>query len=43
MATTERLPVVGYHTTFPSVGFVQRQTEGYRWLPMSCQLTPGME
>ena len=43
MAAAERLPVVGYHTTFPSVGFVQKQTEGYRWLPVSYQLTSGME
>lgn len=38
MAAAERLPVVGYHTSFPSLGFVQKQNEGYRWLPVSYQL-----
>lgn len=38
MAAAERLPVVGYHTSFPSIGFVQKQTEGYRWHPVSYQL-----
>jgi glyoxylase-like metal-dependent hydrolase (beta-lactamase superfamily II) len=40
MAAAERLPVVGYHTSFPSVGFVQKENEGYRWLPVSYQLHP---
>jgi hypothetical protein len=35
----ERLPVVGYHTSFPSVGFVQRAGAGYRWVPVTYQLT----
>ncbi len=38
MAATERLPVVGYHASFPSIGFVQKEREGYRWLPVSYQL-----
>jgi glyoxylase-like metal-dependent hydrolase (beta-lactamase superfamily II) len=38
MAATERLLVMGYHTSFPSVGFVQRATAGYRWLPVTYQL-----
>jgi glyoxylase-like metal-dependent hydrolase (beta-lactamase superfamily II) len=38
MAAAERLLVAGYHTTFPSLGFVQRQASGYRWLPVSYQL-----
>ncbi len=38
MAAAERLPVVGYHMSFPSLGFVQKQNEGYRWLPVSYQL-----
>jgi glyoxylase-like metal-dependent hydrolase (beta-lactamase superfamily II) len=38
MAATDRLAVVGYHTSFPSVGFVERRTGGgYRWLPASYQ------
>lgn len=40
MAATDRLPVVGYHMPFPSLGFVERRSsEGYRWLPHSYQLT----
>jgi glyoxylase-like metal-dependent hydrolase (beta-lactamase superfamily II) len=38
MAAAERLPVVGYHASFPSVGFVQQANVGYRWLPVSYQL-----
>ena len=38
MAATERLAVVGYHTSFPSIGFVQRRgPHGYRWIPLTCQ------
>jgi glyoxylase-like metal-dependent hydrolase (beta-lactamase superfamily II) len=37
MAAAERLPVVGYHTSFPSVGFVQKESVGYRWLPVTYQ------
>lgn len=37
MAATDRLPVIGYHTSFPSLGFVQRQSTGYRWIPASYQ------
>ena len=39
MAAVERLPAVGYHTSFPSVGFVQRAGAGYRWVPVTYQLT----
>ena len=38
IAAAERLPVVGYHASFPSLGFVQKQTVGYKWLPVSYQL-----
>lgn len=38
MAATERLPVVGYHMFFPSIGFVQRRgRHGYRWIPLTYQ------
>ena len=37
MAATERLAVVGYHTSFPSVGFVQRERVGYRWVAVTYQ------
>jgi glyoxylase-like metal-dependent hydrolase (beta-lactamase superfamily II) len=39
MAATDRLPVVGYHMPFPSIGFVERNGAGsYRWLAHSYQL-----
>ncbi len=38
MAAVERIPVVGYHTSFPSVGFVQKAGAAYRWLPLTYQL-----
>lgn len=38
MAATERLPVLGYHTSFPSLGFVTRDGTGYRWIPETYQL-----
>lgn len=38
MAATDRIPVTGYHTSFPSLGFVERRPAGgYRWLPASYQ------
>jgi glyoxylase-like metal-dependent hydrolase (beta-lactamase superfamily II) len=39
MAAAERLPVVEYHTSFPSVGFVRKQGVGYRWVPVTDQLS----
>lgn len=38
MAAAERLPVIGYHMSFPSVGFVEAAGTGYRWVPESYQL-----
>jgi glyoxylase-like metal-dependent hydrolase (beta-lactamase superfamily II) len=38
MAAKERIPVVGYHSSFPSVGFVQGIGAGYRWVPVTYQL-----
>ncbi len=40
MTATERLPVIGYHMPFPSIGYVERLgATGYRWLPHSYQLS----
>ena len=38
MAATDRLPIIGYHMPFPSLGFVERAGNAYRWLPHSYQL-----
>lgn len=43
MAARERLPVVGYHSSFPSVGFVEKlsaqsaKSVDYRWVPVTYQ------
>lgn len=38
MTAAERLPVLGYHTSFPSLGFVARAGAGFRWIPETYQL-----
>ncbi len=39
MAATDRLPVIGYHMPFPSIGYVERTTPAsYHWLAHSYQL-----
>jgi glyoxylase-like metal-dependent hydrolase (beta-lactamase superfamily II) len=41
LAATDRLPVIGYHMPFPSIGYVERLgTAGYRWLAHTYQLNP---
>ncbi len=39
MLATERIPVIGYHMPFPSIGYVERQSPiAYRWLAHTYQL-----
>ncbi|WP_108682645.1 MBL fold metallo-hydrolase [Methyloceanibacter sp. wino2] len=39
MVATDRVAVSGFHMPFPSLGYVERRTDGgYRWLPHSYQL-----
>ncbi|CCB67813.1 MBL fold metallo-hydrolase [Hyphomicrobium sp. MC1] len=39
MAATDRIPVIGYHMPFPSIGYVERNGPGsYRWLAHTYQL-----
>ena len=38
MAATDRVLVAGYHTSFPSLGYVTRDGLGYRWIPLTYQL-----
>jgi glyoxylase-like metal-dependent hydrolase (beta-lactamase superfamily II) len=38
MIATERLPFIGYHMPFPSVGFVEKLDTGYRWVQETYQL-----
>jgi glyoxylase-like metal-dependent hydrolase (beta-lactamase superfamily II) len=37
MAATDGLAITGYHMPFPSIGYVERVGEGYRWTPASYQ------
>lgn len=37
MIATDRLPFIGYHMPFPSVGFVEKASEGYRFIPETYQ------
>jgi glyoxylase-like metal-dependent hydrolase (beta-lactamase superfamily II) len=39
MAARERPWVIGFHMPFPAVGAVEATHDGYRWLPLSYQLT----
>ncbi|ESR24794.1 MBL fold metallo-hydrolase [Lutibaculum baratangense] len=38
MVATDRIPAIGYHMPFPSVGFVERAAGGYRWVAASYQM-----
>ena len=38
MVATERIPFLGYHMPFPSVGFIEPLDGGYRFVPASYQM-----
>jgi glyoxylase-like metal-dependent hydrolase (beta-lactamase superfamily II) len=38
MAATGKLFVAGYHMPFPGIGYVEKASGGYRWVPHSYQL-----
>ncbi|KQT77894.1 MBL fold metallo-hydrolase [Methylobacterium sp. Leaf466] len=40
MAAADEILVAGYHTAFPSLGYVVAMGTGYRWIPVSYQLDP---
>lgn len=37
MAAMDRIAVTGYHMPFPSIGFVEKIGDGYRWTPAAYQ------
>lgn len=41
MIATDRIPFLGYHMPFPSVGFAESQGDGFRFVPASYQLMLG--
>lgn len=38
MAATDGIPVIGHHMPFPSLGYVERAGDSYRWQPASYQM-----
>lgn len=38
MVASDSIPVIGYHMPFPSLGYVDRHGDGYRWVPASYQM-----
>ena len=38
MAATDGQMIIGHHMPFPSVGFIERTTQSYRWLPATYQM-----
>lgn len=39
MIAADRVPFIGYHMPFPSIGYVETVGGNYRWVPASYQLT----
>ncbi len=37
MVAVDRIAVAGFHMPFPSVGFVEKSANGYRWVPATYQ------
>jgi glyoxylase-like metal-dependent hydrolase (beta-lactamase superfamily II) len=37
MVSADKIPVVGFHMPFPSVGWVEKTATSYRWVPASFQ------
>ncbi|KZL17428.1 putative quorum-quenching lactonase YtnP [Pseudovibrio axinellae] len=38
MLAEERIPFIGYHMPFPALGFVEKQGDGFRYVPATYQL-----
>jgi hypothetical protein len=38
MLATDRIMMTGYHMPFPSIGWIERASGGYRYVPHSYQL-----
>jgi glyoxylase-like metal-dependent hydrolase (beta-lactamase superfamily II) len=37
MIAADRIPFLGFHMPFPAVGFVEKQPEGFRYIPKTYQ------
>ena len=38
MIAADKIPFIGYHMPFPSIGFVEKMGQGFRYMPLSYQL-----
>lgn len=38
MLATDRFPVTGYHMPFPAVGYIDKTSDGFRWVQASYQM-----
>lgn len=43
MLADERIPFIGYHMPYPSLGFVERNGDGFQFIPSTYQLQLGHE
>lgn len=39
MLATDKVPMIGYHMPFPAAGYVETRGDGFRFVPVSYQLT----
>ncbi len=40
MLASEKIPMAGYHMPFPAAGYVDTSGDGFRWMPVTYQMTP---
>ena len=39
MLATEKMPFIGYHMPFPGIGYVEKNGDGFRYVPASYQMS----
>lgn len=39
MLAADRVPLIGYHMPFPGMGYVETRGDGFRYVPVSYQLS----
>jgi glyoxylase-like metal-dependent hydrolase (beta-lactamase superfamily II) len=39
MVFNDKIPIIGYHMPFPSIGYIGKEKGQYKWIPVSYQLT----
>ncbi len=38
MAALKNAPVIAFHMPFPSVGYIEKTSSGFKWLPATYQM-----